>query len=85
MSPLPSQVNCAHCEVKYSVVRIGAPTAMEYGELTGLSCGGPLPAREGAFLMKYFLVDPQNDGSAARGRWKAGAKANLQSNPTVYL
>jgi transcription elongation factor Elf1 len=57
MSPLPSPMNCPHCGAKYDVVRIEVATPSEYGELTCLNCGGPLPAREGSFVMKYFLVD----------------------------
>jgi hypothetical protein len=34
-----------------------------------LSCGGPLPAREGKFVLKYFLlreaVAPKNRGAGA--------------------
>jgi hypothetical protein len=58
MGPLPpAPIHCPHCGAKYEVVRVEAANLMEHGEVTCLSCGGPLPAREGTFLMKYFLVD----------------------------
>jgi hypothetical protein len=61
MGPLPpSPIHCPHCGAKYEVVRVEAAGVTEYREVTCLSCGGPLPAREDAFLMKYFLVDRQS-------------------------
>jgi hypothetical protein len=58
MEPLPpAPIHCPHCGVKYEVVRVEASNLMEHREVTCLSCGGPLPAREDTFLMKYFLVD----------------------------
>jgi predicted Zn finger-like uncharacterized protein len=47
---------CPHCGAKYNVVRVAAPPSQD-GEVTCLNCGGPLSAREGQFVLKYFLVD----------------------------
>jgi hypothetical protein len=49
-------MNCPHCSAKYEVVRVEAATPAKYPDVTCLSCGGALPAHDGAFLMKYFLV-----------------------------
>jgi hypothetical protein len=50
-------MHCPHCGATYDVVRMAAASSFDYDELTCLSCGGPLPARECAFIMKYFLLD----------------------------
>ena len=52
----PSSMYCPHCNAKYEVVRVEAPTTHDR-QVTCLSCGGPLAAREGAFILKYFRVD----------------------------
>jgi ssDNA-binding Zn-finger/Zn-ribbon topoisomerase 1 len=49
----PSKADCPNCGAAYKVVRVeGASTR----EIVCKSCGGPLPAREGKFMLKYFLV-----------------------------
>jgi hypothetical protein len=50
----PTPFNCPNCGAKYKVVEVEAPSAT--ADLTCVSCGGPLPARDGGFLLKYFLV-----------------------------
>jgi predicted Zn finger-like uncharacterized protein len=52
-----SPTQCPHCGAKYTIVRVEAVPVARDREVTCLSCGGPLPAREGAFFMKYFLVN----------------------------
>ena len=49
-------MHCPHCGAKYNLVRVEAPSTADR-EVNCLTCGGPLPAREGAFIIKYFLVD----------------------------
>ncbi len=49
------RMNCPHCAAAYRVVRVEAPS--DPVEVTCRSCGGPLQARSGRFLLKYFLVD----------------------------
>jgi len=49
------RISCPHCGAAYKVVQVEAPS--EPVEVTCRSCGGPLPARDGKFLLKYFLVD----------------------------
>jgi predicted RNA-binding Zn-ribbon protein involved in translation (DUF1610 family) len=57
MAKLPSSppMHCPNCGAEYKIIRIEAPPSGER-PLECLSCGGPLPAREGAFILKYFLV-----------------------------
>jgi DNA-directed RNA polymerase subunit RPC12/RpoP len=50
-----ARFNCANCGAPYEVVRVEAPTTAD-GEIACLSCGVPLEAREGRFVLKYFLV-----------------------------
>jgi len=38
------------------VVKVEAGPGTTLQELTCLSCGGPLAAREGKFVLKYFLL-----------------------------
>jgi RNase P subunit RPR2 len=55
--PKPAPFYCPHCAAKYEMARIESPSAMPEIEITCLSCGEPLRGREGAFLLKYFLVE----------------------------
>jgi predicted Zn finger-like uncharacterized protein len=50
-----TRMNCPTCGAAYRVVEIEAPS--EPIEVVCRSCGGPLEARKGKFLLKYFLVD----------------------------
>jgi len=47
---------CPTCGAKYKVVRVEAPVTPGEGRLVCTSCGGPLNAREGRFVLKYFGV-----------------------------
>ena len=47
---------CPNCGADYEVVRVEAPAVMPEGRLTCIKCGGPLHAREGRYIPKYFLV-----------------------------
>jgi predicted Zn finger-like uncharacterized protein len=49
---------CPHCAAKYKLIRVEAPPSQDR-EVTCLNCGGPLPARERHFVLKYFLADPR--------------------------
>ena len=48
---------CPTCAVEYKVVRVEAKTTVPEGRLTCRNCGGPLYAREGRYILKYFLLD----------------------------
>jgi hypothetical protein len=47
---------CPNCAARYKIVRVNAGPPDTFREITCKSCGGPLPAREGASILKYFLV-----------------------------
>jgi len=47
--------NCPNCKASYKLVRVKAPPVINENQLTCLSCGGPLTAREGGFVLKYFF------------------------------
>ena len=58
--PLSEPFNCPNCGSKYEIVRVEAPPQPQtHREITCLSCDGPLRGREGAFVLKYFLVERQ--------------------------
>ena len=42
------------------VVRVEAEPAKLYRDLKCRSCGGPLEARNGPFILKYFLLEDGN-------------------------
>ena len=48
--------NCPHCNALYHIVRGEARPETVYSEITCRACGGSLPAREGQFVLKYFLL-----------------------------
>lgn len=50
-------MNCPNCNAKYDVVRTEATAPATDAEVKCLDCDAPFPAREGAFIMKYFLVE----------------------------
>jgi hypothetical protein len=43
-------------DTTYKVGRVEAKSMVREGSLTCASCGGPLHAREGRYILKYFLV-----------------------------
>jgi len=50
--------NCPNCGAKYEIVRVEAPPRPTTDrEITCVTCGGPLQGRQGAFVLKYFLVE----------------------------
>ena len=47
---------CPNCDALYQVVKVEAlPEARDH-EIKCLVCGEPLAAREGEFVLKYFLL-----------------------------
>jgi predicted Zn finger-like uncharacterized protein len=56
----PAPMHCPHCGAKYNVVRVEAAPGLKDREVICLSCGGPLAAREGAFVIKHFLAETQS-------------------------
>jgi hypothetical protein len=48
--------NCPGCRALYHVVKTEAGLGTTNGEATCQICGGGLPAREGKYILKYFLL-----------------------------
>jgi len=48
--------NCANCDALYQKVKAEAGPESTDCELTCRVCGGPLPAGDGQFVFKYFLL-----------------------------
>jgi hypothetical protein len=58
-APPPFPVCCPHCDAQYHVVRMeSSANSIPDREVICLSCGGPLLAREGGFILKWILVSP---------------------------
>jgi predicted Zn finger-like uncharacterized protein len=47
---------CPNCAALYQVIRIEVGPPAGSREVTCRACGGPLLAREGKFVLKYFLL-----------------------------
>ena len=52
--PTFKSFKCPHCQALYQIVEAGPETVFQ--KVTCCVCGGPLPAREGKFVLKYFLL-----------------------------
>jgi predicted RNA-binding Zn-ribbon protein involved in translation (DUF1610 family) len=65
-SPVRTSFHCPNCNALYQIVRQEAgPETIDKG-ITCRSCGAPLPAREGKFVLKYFLLRK----SARTQKWR---------------
>ena len=49
-------LRCPNCSALYHIVKVEAGPESIDREVTCRACGGPLPARDGKFVMKYFLL-----------------------------
>jgi hypothetical protein len=50
--------HCPVCAAKYEVVGFEAPPGpIPEGEVACICCDGALQAREGKYLLKYFLIE----------------------------
>ena len=47
---------CPNCHALYRVVGVEIGLEIVEREVTCLACGGPMPAREGNLVLKYFLL-----------------------------
>jgi predicted RNA-binding Zn-ribbon protein involved in translation (DUF1610 family) len=47
-----NRYNCPNCDALYDVVKVEAGPETTIRQLTCRSCGGPLTAREGNFVLK---------------------------------
>jgi len=55
-SPAFNPFTCPNCNALYQVVKVEAGPETDNREITCRACGGPLMAREGKFVFKYFLL-----------------------------
>jgi hypothetical protein len=58
--------NCPNCNALYQIVKVEAGPETIAGQLTCRTCGGPLPGREGKYVIKYFLLR----NAARTQKWK---------------
>jgi transcription elongation factor Elf1 len=67
--PPVTRFDCSNCGAHYHLVRVEAGAETTSREITCRSCGAPLQAREGRYILKYFLVDrPRIQARAGRRR-----------------
>ena len=48
--------HCPNCNALYKLVKVEAGPETANAEITCRICGGPLTARDGNLVLKYFLV-----------------------------
>jgi hypothetical protein len=65
-SPAFNPFTCPNCDALYQVVKVEAGPETDNREITCRACGGPLMARKGPFVLKYFLL-----GKGIRSRRRA--------------
>jgi hypothetical protein len=59
---------CPDCKTKYQIVRMESPSIGVDDKIACISCGEPLSGRDGAFILKYFLVNrPEGKRSSRAG------------------
>jgi hypothetical protein len=52
----PPMYYCANCDALYQIVMAEAAPETGFREITCRDCGAPFPAREGKFVLKYFML-----------------------------
>jgi hypothetical protein len=52
----PQSYFCAVCDALYQVSKTEGEDKAADLEVTCLACGAPFPAREGKFVLKYFML-----------------------------
>jgi predicted RNA-binding Zn-ribbon protein involved in translation (DUF1610 family) len=63
--PAASPFYCPDCKTKYQIVRMESPSIGVDDKIACISCGEPLSGREGAFILKYFLVNRPEEKQAS--------------------
>jgi len=61
-------IRCANCDALYQAVRAEPGPQTIDREIRCEACGGPLPARDGKFILKYFLWRKAARRQRPRGR-----------------
>jgi hypothetical protein len=52
----PPMYYCPNCDALYQIVRVEAARETSFREITCGDCGAPFPARQGKFILKYFML-----------------------------
>ena len=65
---------CPNCQALYDLVKVEAGPETTLREVTCLSCGRPLSAREGKFVLKYFMLREASRSQKLRRRRIVGNK-----------
>ena len=47
---------CPTCRALYQIIKVEAAPETNYREITCRDCGTPFPARDGKFVLKYFML-----------------------------
>jgi len=63
--PLPLPFKCPNCDALYEIVQVEADPTSDR-EINCAVCGGPLPGRDGQFILKYFLLRLSGRGRRRR-------------------
>ena len=58
---------CPNCDALYQIVQVEAGQKSADREITCSACGGPIPGRDGKFVMKYFLLRKAAASESAKG------------------
>jgi hypothetical protein len=58
----PSLFFCPNCQALYQVVKVEAGPETTNREIACRLCDAPFPAREGQFVLKYFMVRKPSRG-----------------------
>jgi hypothetical protein len=48
--------HCPHCDALYELIKVEAGSETVDRQITCRACGGPLPGREGHYILKYFML-----------------------------
>jgi hypothetical protein len=70
---------CANCNALYQLVRGDAGPETQNRQITCCNCGAPFPAREGKFVLKYFMLRQ----AAQRVKRRSGVSARRLSRPST--
>jgi hypothetical protein len=52
----PTMFHCPNCQALYQLIKGESGAETVDREVTCRTCGGPLPGREGGYVLKYFLL-----------------------------
>ncbi len=70
---------CPNCSALYHVIKADAEPETTGREIACCVCGGPLPAHDGIFVRKYFLLRK----AISNQKWQRGPRPGLRSHAAV--